>query len=502
MKEFKLTRKLIYLGFAIAVFLIAFTAVVSCDNDLVTEILPDRGLLGNLSDASDSSDSSNAENPNNPSRPNRTVYNIAIKKIGNVSGDTVTASKNSGYAGDVVKLIYTDADTAQNNLLNFFGVKQPIDSVDNAGNGTREYTINSADAINEAITIIAIFIHTDANDPLTPPPPPDFTVTFVTNGGNNIPSQNVKAGDFAIRPSNPVKTNYTFDYWYEDAGLTKPYYFNTPITANITLYAKWISDNDNEITTGDDSGNIGSVWIPGGTFTMGSPVTEKGHADNEWKQHQVTLSGFYMSKYEITQKQYKTVTGKNPSSFSNYWNNPVESVTWYDAVEFCNKLSIIEGLQPVYVIRGAEVTADFTKNGYRLPTEAEWEYACRAGTTTAFNNGNDDYTNNALVGAVAQFGYKNGQPFEVGKKLPNAWKLYDMHGNVAEWCWDNFDEDYYSRSSSVINPTGSHENVTNKVTRGGGFDMPDGLKLRSAARLSCNRNSALIDIGFRVVRGN
>ncbi|WP_461247019.1 SUMF1/EgtB/PvdO family nonheme iron enzyme, partial [Treponema sp. R6D11] len=329
-----------------------------------------------------------------------------------------------------------------------------------------------------------------------------FIVTFESNGGTSVPSQNVADGGFATRPANPTKSNYIFDYWYKDTAFTSPYYFNTHVTANITLYAKWVANSDNEYTTGPGTGNINVIWIPGGTYLMGSPASEKGHKNSEVPQHEITLSGFYMGKYEITQDQYRAVMGSNPSEFSDSgnWNRPVERLTWIDAIKFCNQLSYKEGLEQVYNIAGSDVTADFSKNGYRLPTEAEWEYACRAETTTAFNNGNNDYNNTASVSEVAWFGYNSSNwTHDIGKKKPNAWKLYDMHGNVFEWCWDAYDENYYSKSISAINPTGPN-NSDSKVVRGGSWENPDYSLLRSAARTGYFWNYSSHDIGFRVVR--
>ncbi|MDR1858224.1 MAG: formylglycine-generating enzyme family protein, partial [Treponema sp.] len=188
------------------------------------------------------------------------------------------------------------------------------------------------------------------------------------------------------------------------------------------------------------------VQIQSGAFTMGSPVGEPERYSDE-TQHSVTLSGFWMGKYEVTQAQYETVTGTNPSYFTmangrppaageTDGRRPVECVTWYDAVEFCNKVSEMKGLQPVYTISGrnpaagypitsATVTADWGSNGYRLPTEAQWEYACRAGTTTAYNTG-------ASISNDTGWYWSNSgsRTHEVGKKPANAWGLHDMHGNV------------------------------------------------------------------------
>ena len=130
----------------------------------------------------------------------------------------------------------------------------------------------------------------------------------------------------------------------------------------------------------------GLIFIKGGTYNMGSPETELQREDDE-KQHTVTVNDFYIGKYEVTQKEYQEIMGENPSNFSGD-NLPVENITWYEAIEYCNKLSEKEGLKPVYTINGTNVSWDKSSNGYRLPTEAEWEYAARAGTTTVFNTEN------------------------------------------------------------------------------------------------------------------
>ena len=243
------------------------------------------------------------------------------------------------------------------------------------------------------------------------------------------------------------------------------------------------------------------VRITGGTFTMGSPASEPNRESNEI-QRQVTVSSFYMGRYEVTQREYQDVMGYNPSYFTGD-NLPVESVTWYDAIEYCNKLSQREGLTPVYTITGrtptvgypitaATVIANWNANGYRLPTEAEWEYACRAGTTTAYNTG-ASISNN--TGWYVENSNVRTQP--VGQKLANAWGLHDMHGNVSEWCWDWYGT--YA-SGAQMNPLGASSG-SYRVARGGSCIVaPHGL--RSAYRGSGYSEDARgANIGFRVVRG-
>ena len=181
----------------------------------------------------------------------------------------------------------------------------------------------------------------------------------------------------------------------------------------------------------EDLGNgikLEMVYIPGGSFLMGSPNTESKRCDNEGPQHKVTLKPFYMSKYPITQEQYQVIMGDNPSYFKGK-NLPVEKVSWYDATNFCQKLSKKIGEK------------------YSLPSEGQWEYACRAGTTTPFYFG--ETITPKLVNYRCNYTYGNGPKGQyrgkitpVGKFPPNAFGLYDMHGNVWEWCADDFHENY------------------------------------------------------------
>ncbi|NEN91516.1 MAG: SUMF1/EgtB/PvdO family nonheme iron enzyme, partial [Okeania sp. SIO3H1] len=181
----------------------------------------------------------------------------------------------------------------------------------------------------------------------------------------------------------------------------------------------------------EDLGNgikLEMVYIPGGSFIMGSPENEKGRDKNESPQHQVTLQPFYMSKYPITQEQYQVITGENPSGFKGK-KRPVENMNWRNAREFCQKLS------------------EKTEKVYRLPSESQWEYACRARTTTPFYFG--ETITSDLVNYDSKFPYAYapkgkclGETTEVGIFPPNAFGLYDMHGNVWEWCQDLWHNNY------------------------------------------------------------
>jgi formylglycine-generating enzyme len=169
---------------------------------------------------------------------------------------------------------------------------------------------------------------------------------------------------------------------------------------------------------------IAMVEIPAGSF-------ESGRVRDEI-QHKVTISKpFLMIKTEVTRKLWQAVMGNSPGRFDGD-NNPVEGVTWYECLEFCNNLSKKEGLEPVYKFKigSTNVTWNKNKNGYRLPTAAEWEYACYAGTTTRINSDSDL----KKVGWLSENSRRKTHP--VAQKTPNSWGLYDMHGNVYEWCWD------------------------------------------------------------------
>ena len=215
------------------------------------------------------------------------------------------------------------------------------------------------------------------------------------------------------------------------------------------------------------------VYLPPGEFTMGSPRTEVGREGHE-TPHQVTLTkGFFIGIYPVTQAQWKAIMGEGSSRFQGD-ELPVDEVLWSDAVIFCKKLSEKEG------------------KTYRLPTEAEWEYACRAGTTTVFNTGDGE----AALGEAAWYGGNSDAKatHAVGQKKPNLFGLYDMHGNVWEWCHDGFGN--YSREA-VTDPVGSADG-SRHVLRGGDWRCPPRF-CRSAKRFGSSHNFREdVFRGFRV----
>ena len=290
----------------------------------------------------------------------------------------------------------------------------------------------------------------------------------------------------------------------------------------------------------DDNGRPeieGFVWIKPGTFMMGSPSDEPERRLNEPYYQVILTKGFYMSKYELTVGEFRRFINDSgyvtdaekgidgvfggyayidhnyfPVSDANWdnpyfdqnENHPVSLVSWFDAIHYCNWLSEQEGLTPAYMINGNDVIWNRNANGYRLPTEAEWEYACRAGTTTPFNVGWNITSDQANYNAEHPYngnpgGEYRAQAIEVGSFEPNAWGLYDMHGNVLEWCWNwdyNSDLDYPSRT--LTDPLGPSSGP-HRVLRGGSWYWY-GNSVRSARRGSAYGAPIATHIGFRLVR--
>jgi len=201
------------------------------------------------------------------------------------------------------------------------------------------------------------------------------------------------------------------------------------------------------------------VVVPAGWFVMGSP---RGGPD-EQPPHKVWVDSFLIDKYEITQEQYDRLVPAGHGSHFKGPTRPVEQMSWVRAVFYCNARSRAEGLEPCYDEETGE--CNFQANGYRLPTEAEWEYACRAGSDAEYAFGDDPRQLDEYAWHAGNSG-KTTHP--VGQKRPNAWGIHDMHGNVTEWCNDVYDENYY-KVSPDRNPTGPAKG-TKYVLRGGAYN--------------------------------
>lgn len=269
------------------------------------------------------------------------------------------------------------------------------------------------------------------------------------------------------------------------------------------------------------------VFIPAGNFDMGCTSLE-GNCESS---HEVSLDAYYMGKYEVTQNRWEAIMGNNPSLYKDCGGDcPVHQVSWYDILVFCNRLSMQEGLHPVYSINRSTdpddwgtipfpldynetwnaVVPDFNANGYRLPTEAEWEYAARGGEKSKgfrYAGTNDK----SELAAFANFcdincpsesrdisqndGHRLISP--VGVYLPNELGLHDMGGNLLERCWDWFGEDYYD-DSPILNPTGP-DSASARIIRGGNYRLPTSYfpVTRRAGRCPSGRGS---DVGFRLCR--
>lgn len=274
------------------------------------------------------------------------------------------------------------------------------------------------------------------------------------------------------------------------------------------------------------------VLIPAGSFVMGSPAGEWGRMPNEEPQRKITISRpFYMARGEVTNQEFRTfveATKYNPipagetdfqflfylagAGKAKYDNTPTNApdhavtwVSWYSACRFCNWLSEKEGLPPVYVFteskeKGTPPKVEMARpfdGGYRLPSEAEWEYAARAGTTTAFSFGPDDkdFTKYAYYGLMPPYNDPNCK-HPVLSGIPNAWGLHQMHGNVFEWCWDFYAKRYdpYQLTDPFGAPAGEM-----RVERGGTGRLGP-MYARSAARMMDVAPLTRFDLGFRIVR--
>ena len=233
--------------------------------------------------------------------------------------------------------------------------------------------------------------------------------------------------------------------------------------------------------------------IQAGTFLMGRISSENAHDHDEDPQHSVTLTrSFYIGKYEITQAQWEAVMGNQPSRFIGR-NRPVERVSWYDAARFCNALSETIGWEPVISETNWKINIEL--GGIRLPTEAEWEYICRAGGETIYSWGNDAAS--AVIDQHAWYWENSGAvTHDVGAKLPNAWGLHDLSGNVWEWCCDRTDS-FGRYPESAIDPLNQSTALPYRVGRGGSW-FNGAEECRSSNRDRGDPDSFNSFTGFRI----
>ncbi|MBR4790225.1 MAG: InlB B-repeat-containing protein [Treponema sp.] len=312
-----------------------------------------------------------------------------------------------------------------------------------------------------------------------------LTVTFDSNGGSSVSSKTAATGTSIQKPADPVKPvsktkysrydNYAFEGWYSDPELTKGYNFNSAVTDDTTLYAKWLKD---------------FVFVEGGAMT-----------DYLATDRNITISDLFVSDHEVTQAEYQAVTNTNPSHYNSYGDDlPVENISWFDAIKYCNLLSIKEDLPPCYKVNNSTnpsewgtldsdtvVSCNLSARGYRLPTEAEWEYIA----TKA------ERTNETLKKLAI---YSETRPQKIKTTLADELYLCDILGNVAEWCFD-----VYLLESSITNgipKTGP--NVTPgednfRVIRGGAYNS-SATECAKDKRKYADSETGSDSIGFRVVR--
>jgi formylglycine-generating enzyme required for sulfatase activity len=277
------------------------------------------------------------------------------------------------------------------------------------------------------------------------------------------------------------------------------------------------------------------IAVPSGTFAMGSPPAERDRTGYQEQIRQVKLDAFYMGSREVTAGEFRRFveetgyrTGAEQAGGAFAYNetegawefragadwrrpgfrqnddHPVVNTSWFDAVAYCNWLSEKEGLSPAYTVSGGDVRWDRNAGGYRLPTEAEWEYTCRAGTATPFSTGGRISTDQANYNG--NLPYYNGNPGLFRKATmpaasfrPNPWGLCDMHGNAGEWCWDFYGLAKEGTENVVVENPAGPDSGAHRVNRGGGWDTA-AKDLRSAARSSDFPETAGGSLGFRLAR--
>jgi formylglycine-generating enzyme required for sulfatase activity len=265
-------------------------------------------------------------------------------------------------------------------------------------------------------------------------------------------------------------------------------------SGNVSSNSKSEISDPVEIVT---QSGIEMVSLPGGEFMMGS---DKGNAD-EAPAHRVRISAFLIDKFEVTHEMFAKAQLPNPSHWQDNPRKPVERVRWRDAKQYCNERALLEKLKPCYNEKTPDFDCDYTANGYRLPTEAEWEYACRAGTDAPYDFGPAD--------KLRQFAWfadnATDKTHTVGEKKPNRWVIFDLYGNVSEWCEDVYSPTYY-KESPPLDPTGPPNpgRDVKRVMRGGSWKASADMcraTLRQGERTGDSDACFFTDYcGFRCVR--